>query len=139
MKNTMFIYQTSPEDQFTGMMSVAQAIQGLSHDLHAADTLLADLMACAHYISKHPDSRWEGDLQDVFVFSLPGCSAIDTMVGFIWRQSSNGTTFVCSPVRLSWLAGDELLVLHCGNKWHREQPYVMAADSTADKEGVSHV
>lgn len=49
-------------------------------------------------------SIWEGDVRgdDLYVFALPGHSG-STMIGYLWKQDNNGSTFVASPVRLQWL------------------------------------
>lgn len=52
---------------------------------------------------------WEGDVRgdDLYVFALPGHSG-STLIGYVWKQDNNGSTFVASPVRLQWL--DEFAV-----------------------------
>lgn len=46
---------------------------------------------------------WEGDFNgDPVVFWIPG-REIDMLYGFVFKQPTNGSTYVISPVRMSWL------------------------------------
>lgn len=46
---------------------------------------------------------WEGDFrEDPVVFWMP-CNDFEMVYGFAFKQDNNGTTYVISPVELSWL------------------------------------
>lgn len=51
---------------------------------------------------KVADIYWEGDIRgDAYAFFLPYRG--HTISGFVWKQDNNGSTFVWSPVALSYL------------------------------------
>jgi hypothetical protein len=50
---------------------------------------------------------WEGDFrEDPRVFWLPGECGFE--YAFVWKQDNNGTTFIVSPIPLTWLEQDSL-------------------------------
>lgn len=47
---------------------------------------------------------WEGDMVlGPVVFTLPDPHSNSFAIGFAWKQSNNGTTFIFSPFELPWL------------------------------------
>jgi len=66
---------------------------------------------CAYDIGKAKGSCWEGDIRgnNMFLFSLPDPDNNNARYGLIWKQGNNGTTFICSPVKLDWIDDDCLL------------------------------
>jgi len=48
---------------------------------------------------------WEGDMVlGPVVFTLPDPDSNNFAIGFAWKQSNNGTTFILSPHELPWLS-----------------------------------
>jgi len=48
---------------------------------------------------------WEGDFAlGPIVFTLPDPDSNSFAIGFAWKQSNNGSTFVMSPFELPWLS-----------------------------------
>lgn len=45
----------------------------------------------------------------VYVFYLPNPGNQNTYFGFVWKQSNNGTTYICSPVALPWISEQDLI------------------------------
>jgi hypothetical protein len=47
---------------------------------------------------------WEGDIkQGPFILPIPDSYHSEMVLGFIWKQGENGSTFICSPIPLPWL------------------------------------
>ena len=102
----MFIYQTGPQDYFGGMQTVKQAAK--EYEL-SIDELIRSAMKCAYVVAKANGSYWEGDIGELRIIGLPDPDNCRAIIVFIWKQDNNGTTFICSPVELSWLSQDDLL------------------------------
>jgi len=100
----MFKYQLGPIDYFDGCISLpTYLVQQEGEASHVLATLARGM---AEMLS---ESCWEGDIsQGIFVFALP-TDEIQTEVGFIWKQSNNGTTFILSPCELLWLRSHMVL------------------------------
>jgi len=108
----MFIYETPPLDNFTGMMRIDDVVASIISEHYVGDkdrifNLFRLVMDCSREVSIFAGSSWLGDVRDkeLYVFALPGIDGGDTRLGIVWKQENNGTTFVCSPVELPWLKG----------------------------------
>jgi len=108
----MFIYETPPLDNFTGMMRIDDVVASILGDPYVDNkdgifNLFRLAMDCSREVSIFAGSSWLGDIRDkeLYVFTLPCTEGGDTRFGLVWKQDHSGMTFVCSPVELPWLKG----------------------------------
>jgi hypothetical protein len=111
-----YIYQTAPVDYFQGLVritDVAREYVLTPEDHREGDRELFNLfslaMSCAHAVSRAKGSYWEGNISVFYVFALPDPDASPPHYGLMWKQSNNGTTYICSPVPLPWIEPEALL------------------------------
>ena len=105
----MYGYTLSPIDYFDGCLKLDEFIEDIvkSEDDEGFDNGIEKYKKADSIISCFIDSMcefkyWEGDIViPVKIFTIP-CE-VQTEVGFICKQSNNGTTFVISPVELPHL------------------------------------
>jgi len=104
----MFRYEIFPIDWFPGTMSLFEYLNqeslkedGESLSLQERNLFFSRVLSnLASEMSKM--ETWEGDVNgSISVFSVP-CEG-NMEVGFVWKQSNNGTTFVISPIKLPHL------------------------------------
>lgn len=100
----MFIYETPPQDIFSGMKKFSDEVR---HGKEASliTDLLKGYMYCAYYLLKAKGCSWEGDIRDddIYFFSIPDPDNARELFGYVWKQDNNGTTFICSPIQIKWL------------------------------------
>lgn len=96
MKKSLWLYAVDPVDYFDGAIKLDDFLLRDS-ELGELDLLWKGMQRAA----KH--SYWEGDVvAGPYAFFIPtGNCGPD--FGFIWKQCSNGSTFVASPIRIPWL------------------------------------
>jgi hypothetical protein len=87
-----------------GLEAKAKADGHLGYDsvYPTADDFLRDWQAAQHAAQ---GAGWEGDFRNMeqrVVFAIPFDSGFQ--VGFVFKQDNNGTTFVVSPMELSYLS-----------------------------------
>ncbi|MCW7552672.1 hypothetical protein NX722_08445 [Endozoicomonas gorgoniicola] len=107
----MFIYELDPIDYFSGSIPLEDYLKSIKE----MDDTFGEYEFTQRQIGRLTSkmktiSSWEGDIIDgVYVFAMPG-SNMDTnlALGIVWKQRSNGTTFVVSELELPWL--EECLV-----------------------------
>ena len=110
-----YIYETSPVDCFDGMMTLdefvakvaKESVEGTFTDLHST---LWNAMLCAAKVFQF--CEFDGILRDkVYVFALP-IPSCETLIGFVFKQDNNGTSFICSPIALPDYIEGELKAYH---------------------------
>jgi hypothetical protein len=104
----MYKYVCPPIDWFYGCMSLSQFLSKTSFIDNNFGVIegLNELSKTIKLLTSEMKSMpmWEGDIiGDIYVFALPNPNSSTMDVGFIWKQESNGTTFVLSPIKLDWL------------------------------------
>lgn len=104
-----FIYETGPQDNYEGMINVDEYIEKLNHSWTLENLTMRihvlEVVQKAMVTIVNSESSWEGDVRgnEIYIFSLPDPDNCDVLRGVIWKQDNNGTTFICSPVKLPWL------------------------------------
>lgn len=107
----MFVYSIPPIDSWAGWMSEQEYIASLKahtyeHDAHWT-RWQESFKNLAFKIAKEKAS-WEGDFaQGPYWSGIPaegGNSHCSVLLG--WKQRNNGTTYIASEYRLSWLEKD---------------------------------
>ena len=108
----MFIYQTEPVDFFAGMLPIAYAAEKIREEMGIEEVFKRFRLAmdCSRAVSMAHGSYWEGDVtgSNLHVFALPDPDST-IHYGLVWKQASNGTTYICSPVLLPWISEGHLL------------------------------
>lgn len=103
----MFIYETSPQDYFDGMVPLCDAIYNSGENEGSNDTawrIIHFVISCVYKVAR-AKSFWEGDIRgnDIYLFSLPDPDNAMVRMGLVWKQDNNGSTYICSPVEIPWL------------------------------------
>ena len=110
----MFIYETTPIDLFEGMIPIEAYVRQIPKEddigtcYNVLDVILL-AMKCSRDISLAKKSEWDGDVRFMHVFSLPNPDTYSSIIGFVWKQKNDGTTYICSPVKLPWISDEYLL------------------------------
>lgn len=105
----MYYYETGPIDYFAGTISLdvfKEQIKKEVDKFQSPETIfnaaLENLESAKIFM--RTNANWEGDIiTGPFVFAVPSPDKYEMEVGFVWKQSNNGTTFIASPFGLSWL------------------------------------
>lgn len=100
-RGLLFCYQDSPIDWWTGMLLRDDLLAVASDDDLGEE--LDRILDAAKLGFRH--QGWDGDISaGPYFFALPDDSS--TRLGVCLKQPNNGTTFVASPIRLSWYEGE---------------------------------
>jgi len=112
IKNGMYGYTLPPIDFFDGCIDFDDYLKSILND--GCDEIFDGSLEKYKKIEFVIDQLvsgmasfkyWEGDLREnIKVFTIP-CEN-QTEIGFICKQSNNGSTFVLSPIELLHLDGD---------------------------------
>ena len=100
----MFAYALPPIDHWTGWKTEGEFLNDLNGDyLPLGESEYLATKERALILAR--DAGWEGDMREgPFIAGLPTHNTGDDREVLIgWKQDNNGTTFIVSPYRLSWL------------------------------------
>ena len=107
-------YETSPIDMgWENLKTVQETITDLVERMKGSDRkndidpsdLNSFLRSWEGAKNAAAEKGWEGDFRhEPCVFWVP--AETEFSYGFVFKQDSNGTTYVVSPVEMAWLAGD---------------------------------
>ncbi len=100
MRDKYYHYETGPIDAFWGCIPIEEFLNSEEEQGINCTGIITRLMReCRKF------GAWEGDMnRGVLVFALPCDSGrLEMEIGFIWKQSNNGTTFIISPRELPWI------------------------------------
>ena len=104
MKKKFFKYVMSPIDWFYGCMTLEEYFEArVSLRSAYGVEAVVSLTMSSLLVEMQSIREWEGDISEgIYVFAIPNESMCN--IGFIWKQSNNGTTFIISEVELPWLS-----------------------------------
>lgn len=108
--SNIYVYKKGPIDDWSGWLTYDEYIKiakSRMSDLNEAALAakISSLRKDAERLAK--EIGWEGDFSmGPFYSAIPGTDGNpDSCLLIAWKQPNDGTTFVASPFRLTWLDG----------------------------------
>jgi hypothetical protein len=126
----MIVYHINPIDCWTGWLKSKQFVKRSFREYDLAPRDLKEFYDVLWDIRARIDQRfwkakeqarkigWEGDISCGPYFSAIPTSSINSEYLIAWKQYNNGSTFVASPFRLSWLENDCYMWIDENGKVH---------------------
>ena len=108
----IYVYAIDPIDHWVGWFTESDFIKSLDNsEFNWFKSVLEDYQAFKQQaLDQEHDVGWEGDMgEGPYVAGIPS-SGGELRVMMAWKQESNGTTFIASPVKLEYLEADAFAV-----------------------------
>lgn len=112
---TLYCYHVPPIDFWVGALSIdafmAASLRGPDLDLVEVSGLGIDIALLRwHAERSFPRIGWEGDITSgPYIFAMPNLPGLS--LGYMLKQSNNGSCFIASLCPLDWLEEDAIHVL----------------------------
>jgi hypothetical protein len=106
----IYFTQTPPIDFWPGALDFSSLVTSIRDTFHSKKDV-ADCLVKIHILEREAriafkSLGWEGDYRDEFYFGIPAEGTFQ--IGYIIKQSNNGTCFIASPIRFDFPSSDTI-------------------------------